>query len=372
MQELPADVVVVNSCTVTAVADKKSRQLLRQARRGNPAAVIVLCGCYADTAAEALGLADIVVGVRDKDRLCEIVQEFLRERSAEIIAEPTDVADTQLSRHRATLKIQDGCNCFCSYCIIPHVRSSFYSMPLDEVAAAANNLAAEGYKELVFVGINLAKYEYGLVNAARAAADSAISRIRVSSLDPMIFTPEFYELLHIQKLCPHLHISLQSGCDATLARMNRQYTFSDYAAIVRRLRDILPDIAITTDVIVGFPGESESEFAESLANVQSIGFSDMHIFPYSRRKGTAAYDMQGQIPQSVKHERLLQLEKVAAQSKAAYAARFIGTRQPVLLEQKADGMWQGYTPHYLRTRVAVDESYNAGDIVEVEIESFVL
>ena len=305
------DVVVVNSCTVTAMSDRKTRQIIRRARRESPGAVIVLTGCMSQAfpdAAKQLAEADVILGNSNRSSLLPDIQKFLatRNRVFDVIPhhhsfEPLSVGQYR-ERTRAFLKIEDGCNRFCSYCIIPYARGRVRSKPLDDLKQELSSLAAHGYREVVLTGINLSAYgqESGLTlcDAVDAAcAQEGVERVRLGSLEPeRLDAPVIARLKRQEKLCPQFHLSLQSGCDATLRRMNRHYTAEEYRTIVKNLREAFPNAAVTTDIMVGFPGETEEEFAESLAFEREIGFAKVHVFIYSRRSGTAAAAAPRQVP----------------------------------------------------------------------------
>lgn len=374
-------VLVVNSCTVTGESDRKLRQLLRRCRRDNPQAVIVLTGCMPQAfpeAAEQFLEADIVLGNAARHSLPEQVGRFLSlgQRVVEIPAhgqafEALAIREFQ-GRTRAFVKIEDGCNRFCSYCIIPYARGRVRSRPLPELRAELTALAGHGYREAVLVGINLTAYgqDLGLTLADAVETASAISglqRIRLGSLEPDFLTPAVIRRLAAQpKLCPQFHLSLQSGCDETLRRMNRRYTAADYAEVCRQLREAFPGCALTTDVMVGFPGEDENEFAASCSFVKEIEFSRVHIFAYSRRPGTPAATAVGQVSAAEKAARSRRLAAVCERSREVFERRQIGTETEVLLEaHMADGYMEGYTATYLPVRVKTKRQ--PGELLRVRI-----
>ncbi len=380
----PADVILINSCTVTSASDHKVRQILHKARREHPGAVIVLTGCMPQAfpeQAEALSDADIVLGNRNRASLLPHILQYLstRQRIVEIAPHTSEDAfepmavDTFHERTRAFLKIQDGCNRFCSYCIIPYARGRVRSKPLCDIQKEIAQLGENGYKEVVLTGINLSAYgqDLGLhlCDAVETAcADPNIQRVRLGSLEPeQLQGPVLERLARQEKLCPQFHLSLQSGCDATLHRMNRHYTASEYRTIVQDLRRIFPNAAITTDIMVGFPEETDAEFAENLAFAREIGFAKAHVFAYSRRPGTRAGDAPDQVPKRVKEKRSQEMIAVTKASQQEFFQSQLHMVQPVLLEQEnAPGQWEGYTPNYTPVLVCADGSY-AGQILAVRL-----
>lgn len=375
------DVLVINSCTVTGESDRKLRQFLRRCRRQVPEGVLVLTGCmpqaYPDKAA-ALEEADIVLGNAARRALLPRLEEYLahRQRIVDIpphekIYEPLDIDDFQ-GRTRAFIKIQDGCNRFCTYCIIPYARGRVRSRAPEDITAELERLAAKGYQEVVLVGINLTAYgqDNGLTIAD--AVDAAcrvegIQRVRLGSLEPDFITDETIARMKAQpKLCPQFHLALQSGCDTTLKRMNRHYTTAEYADLCRRLRQHFPDCALTTDVMVGFPGETEEEFEASCRFVEETAFSRVHVFAYSRRPGTIADRLPGQVDTAEKTRRSKQMIALCRQTAEAYAEAYVGTTCPILLETPyPDGTVDGHTDTYLTVRVKTDKP--SGTIVNVRI-----
>ena len=359
-----ADAYIINTCTVTAVSDKKSRQTIRQARKRSPHALVAVCGCYAQTDPEAVEQleVDLVMGTADRigflDRLEALspdggqvveVDDALRRRSYEHLP-----AGGLEGRTRAMLKVEDGCVNFCTYCIIPYARGPIRSLPLDEAAAEAARLAAEGYKELVLTGIEISSWgrdlegKPGLMDLIEAVCQAAPAcRVRLGSLEPRTITEEFCRRgAALPNLCPHFHLSMQSGCDSVLQRMNRKYDTERYYESVRLLREYFDRPGITTDLIVGFPGETEEEFSQTLDFVRKCAFSAMHIFPYSRRTGTPAAAMPGQVPNAVKEERAHRAGEVARELHRVWLESWIGETLPVLFEEEKDGMWRGHAPNY--------------------------
>ena len=365
-----ADVVVVNSCAVTATGAQKARQALRRAKRQNPGAVMVLTGCWPQAfplEAEEFADADIVLGTKNRGQLLSHVLDYLSSKQRIVNIAPHETGDAfekmQVSafhgRTRAFLKIEDGCNRFCSYCIIPYARGRVRSKPLEDIREEVRELAAHGYKEIVLAGINLPAYgqDLGLhlCDAVETVCEeSGIQRVRLSSLEPEQLTEDVIVRLQKQeKLCPQFHLSLQSGCDATLHRMNRHYTADEYRQIVNNLRNVFPDCAITTDIMVGFAGETEEEFQESLAFAEEIGFAKVHVFAYSRRPGTKAYDAPDQVPEKIKEERSRRMIAATLRSQAEFMKAQVGRTEEVLFEQAVEeNVFEGYTRNYTPVRAA--------------------
>jgi len=368
--EESADAYIINTCTVTAVSDKKSRQIIRRTRKTAPDAIIAVCGCYPQTHPQDMeGLSiDLVSGTGDRQGFVELLERTWQER------QPITALDNAFERRvfevlpagglegrtRAMLKVEDGCVNFCSYCIIPYARGPIRSLPLDKAREQAAHLASEGYRELVLTGIEISSWGHewkdgptliDLIEAVCAAAPGC--RVRLGSLEPRTITEEFCaRASQLPNLCPHFHLSMQSGCDATLKRMNRKYDTARYYESVALLRRYFDAPAITTDLIVGFPGETEEEFAQTLDFIQTCAFSAMHIFPYSKRPGTPAAKMPGQVLKAVKEERAHRASQVAQAMEQAYLEQFVGRTVEVLFEQQRDGAWRGYTTRY--TEVAVE------------------
>lgn len=355
-----ADVYIVNTCSVTNIADRKSRQMLHRARKQNPGAVVVAAGCYVQSAADELNkdlAVDVLIGNNKKQELIPILEEYFRQlpetkKDGKGIAEHViDIGNTKeyealhisstAGHTRAFIKIQDGCNQFCSYCIIPYTRGRVRSRLPQEIEREAMALAGAGYQEIVLTGIHLSSYGIGLPEPEnllglirRLHRLEGIARIRLGSLEPRIITREFVQALSgLPKLCPHFHLSLQSGCDETLRRMNRHYTTGEYARCCAFLRDAFPTAAITTDVIVGFPGETEAEFAETKAFLENIHFYEMHVFKYSVRSGTRAATMPCQIPEAKKTRRSEELLSLEKKMSLQYRQGFLNLPQEVLLEE---------------------------------------
>lgn len=375
-----ADVYIINTCSVTNVADRKSRQMLHRAKKMNPSAAVVAVGCYVQAAGAELKkdeAVDLIVGNNQKKDLVQILDDYFadHENSGEILdighsQEYEELHIRRIADHtRAFIKVQDGCNQFCSYCIIPYTRGRVRSRRPEDIEREVRGIAEAGYKEIVLTGIHLSSYgvdfkdeqqENLLTLIKRLDQIPGIERLRLGSLEPRIVTREFAkELARLRTICPHFHLSLQSGCDATLKRMNRRYNAAEYQACCEILREEFDNPAITTDVIVGFPGETEEEFAETERFLKAIHFYEMHIFKYSRRAGTRAADMPDQIPEgtkSVRSDILLALEK---QQSLEYRGRFLGTEEEILLEEpiEIDGTkyMMGHTRQYVKGAVPYEE-----------------
>ena len=379
-----ADVYVINSCTVTATGDRKSRQILRRLRRRNPHAVIALTGCFPQAfpeEARSLPEADVIRGTQNRLKLLDDIHTVMNSgvRIVDILpharGEQFEAMNAQRfhERTRAFVKIEDGCDKYCAYCIIPKARGPIRSKPPADLKTELARLSEEGYREVVLVGINLSSYgkEIGktLTDAVElACAADGIERVRLGSLEPELLTDEDIARLAKQpKFCPQFHLSLQSGCTDTLRRMNRHYTAAEYAETVCKIRQAFENPSITTDIMVGFPGETEAEFAASLAFVRKIGFARAHVFAYSRRKGTRADRMEGQLSRSAKEERSAQMIAAAAETEAAFLQTQIGRTEPVLFETRTtDGFYEGYTPNYVSVRVQSDQKLS-GQILPVRI-----
>ena len=375
-----ADVYIINTCSVTNVADRKSRQMLHRAKKMNPSAAVVAVGCYVQAAGAELKkdeAVDLIVGNNQKKDLVQILDDYFadHENSGEILdighsQEYEELHIRRIADHtRAFIKVQDGCNQFCSYCIIPYTRGRVRSRRPEDIEHEVRGIAEAGYKEIVLTGIHLSSYgvdfkdeqqENLLTLIKRLDQIPGIERLRLGSLEPRIVTREFAkELARLRTICPHFHLSLQSGCDATLKRMNRRYNAAEYQACCEILREEFDNPAITTDVIVGFPGETEEEFAETERFLKAIHFYEMHIFKYSRRAGTRAADMPDQVPEgtkSVRSDILLALEK---QQSLEYRGRFLGPEEEILLEEpiEIDGTkyMMGHTRQYVKGAVPYEE-----------------
>ena len=380
--ETAADAYIVNTCSVTAVSDKKSRQMIRRCRKLNEHAVVAACGCYVQTHPdEAAGLAlDLIAGTGDRMAFLDLLEQAAREK------EPLTLLDDALRRRefevlpaggmaertRAMLKVEDGCVNFCTYCIIPYARGPVRSLPLETAVAQTRQLRQEGYRELVLTGIEISswgqnlKSGVGLIDLLEAVSAAAGDmRLRLGSLEPRTITEDFCRrAAKLPNLCPHFHLSLQSGCDATLRRMNRKYDTQRYRQSVSLLRQYFEHVAITTDLITGFPGETEEEFAQTLTFIEQCGFAAMHIFPYSIRPGTKAAAMP-QLTAAVKEARAAQAAQTAQRMHRAYLEGCIGRTYPVLFEQEKDGHYIGHAPNYME--VAADGHDLHNQVREVTI-----
>ncbi len=361
-----ADAYVVNTCSVTHVADRKSRQLLRHARRQNPAALVVATGCYASVAPDEVARmveVDMVVGDRDKPRLVEMVHDALEgsdEQPLEVLAGPLRVFGP---RHRAFVKVSDGCDKFCAFCIVPYARGRTRSVDPDDVLAKIDALVVDGYREVVLTAVHIGNYGEDLnpptsirMLVDRILTKTNVERLRISSIEPEDFDRELLARWTDPRLCRHFHLALDSGCDATLRRMRRRYTSDQYRELVRCIRAEIPDVAITTDVMVGFPGETVEEFEESCRFVSEQAFALIHVFPYSPRRRTTASKLPGQIDPVAKRERTERMLAIADESSARYRERFVGRTASVLVEhQLPDGdrpaTWEGLTDNYLRVHI---------------------
>lgn len=369
-----ADVYIVNTCSVTAVSDKKSRQMIRRCRKLNPDAVVAACGCYVQThAAEAAGLdVDLIAGTGDRMAFLDLLEQVTREKQVTLLDDALKrrtfevlPAGGMAERTRAMLKVEDGCVNFCTYCIIPYARGPVRSLPKAEAAAQTEQLRREGYRELVFTGIEISSWGHDLKNgetfidlleAVSAAAGDM--RLRLGSLEPRTITEDFCRrAAALPNLCPHFHLSLQSGCDATLRRMNRKYDTARFRQSVTLLERYFDRPAVTTDLICGFPEETEEEFAQTLAFIQECGFAAMHIFPYSIRPGTKAAAME-QVPPAVKEARAARAAEAAERMHRAYLEGCVGRVYPVLFEQPRDGRYTGHAPNYMEVAAAGEGLHN--------------
>ena len=373
--EEKADVYIINTCSVTNVADKKSRQMLHRAKAKNPEALVVAAGCYAQAAGEKLledTAIDLVIGNNKKAELVQLLEERLAGREPQDAVIDISAAqeyealhiERQADHTRAFIKVQDGCNQFCSYCIIPYTRGRVRSSRPEDVEEEVRTLAEKGYQEIVLTGIHLSSYGTDfkeepqdlLELTKRLHQIPGVKRIRFGSLEPRLITEEFVrELSAMEKICPHFHLSLQSGCDATLKRMNRHYTCEDYLYRCGILRKYFKDPAITTDVIVGFPGETDEEFAETKKFLETVHFYEMHVFKYSRRAGTRADRMPDQVPEPVKTKRSAELLALEKEMSKAYRASFLGRETEVLLEEPVEiggaRYMVGHTKEYVKAAV---------------------
>lgn len=360
-----ADVYIINTCTVTQISDKKSRQITARAKRLNPDSILVICGCFAQVApqaAAALKGADIIIGTSNRKDILAYIEQFKKDRKQIVDVDNCGALDKEeihnfAEKTRAVLKIEDGCENYCSYCLIPFARGKIRSKPLEIIKKEASALSANGYREIVLTGIHLGSYgkENGspcLEKAIQAVASiKEIERIRLGSLEPRIITEKFLdEIKDIPALCPHFHLSLQSGCDKTLRAMNRHYTAEDYRQAVRLLRSTFNQCSITTDIIVGFPGETRDDFEESLRFADEIKFAKIHIFPFSAREGTKAAKMPNQLTKSIKTERVKAMEEVEKKNRIDFWKAMVGTEQKIMPEEEKNGYIYGTTANYCPIR----------------------
>ena len=379
-----ADAYIVNTCSVTAVSDKKSRQMIRRCRKLNEHAVVAACGCYVQTHSdEAAGLGlDLIAGTGDRMAFLDLLEQAAREK------EPLTLLDDALRRRafevlpaggmaertRAMLKVEDGCVNFCTYCIIPYARGPVRSLPKAEAVAQTRRLREEGYRELVITGIEISGWGHDLKNGEtlidllEAVSEAAGEmRLRLGSLEPRTITEDFCRrAARLANLCPHFHLSMQSGCDDTLRRMNRKYDTARFYESVSLLRQYFDRPAVTTDLITGFPGETEEEFAQTLAFIEKCGFAAMHIFPYSVRPGTKAAAMPDQCTAAVKERRAARAAETAERMKQAYLRGCIGQTYPVLFEQEKNGLYVGHAPNYCQVGVRGEDLHNAVRNVKIE------
>ena len=380
-----ADIYVINTCTVTNMAERKSRQMLRRVKEINPSAVLVVCGCYAQVAKnelEQIPEIDIILGINEKNEIVQIVENYIekmaeqdkRSQEAEIddVSKQKEFLDfgdvTYTEKNRAVVKVQDGCNMFCSYCIIPYARGRIRSRKIESVVSEIEKIAKEGIKEVVITGIHVASYgkdfdnentskKIRLIDLLEAINKiDGIDRIRLSSLEPTIVDEEFAtRLSKLDKICDHFHLSLQSGCDETLKRMNRKYTTQIYRDAVATLRKYYPEASFTTDVIVGFPGETDEEFAKTYEFLKEIDFYRLHVFKYSPRRGTVAEKMPNQIDGNKKEERSDKLIELSNSTENKHNQSYIGKTVKVLFEEFEDGFFKGHTTNYMMVKVAGSE-----------------
>ncbi len=368
-----ADVYVLNTCTVTHIADRKSRQALRAARRSNPQARIIATGCYARRAPEdlrRLGAVDVILADTEADRLVDAIEGNGHVRTARTTGDST----RGWSRTRSLVKIQEGCHDFCSFCIVPYTRGLGRSRTPDDILAEVKDKAARRHQEVVLTGTKLGDYRCDGHGSAglpelvrRILAETKVERLRLSSLQPNDLTPEFITLWHDDRLCPHLHLPLQSGSDVILRRMHRPYTLAEYETTVRQAREAIPDLSVTTDVLVGFPGEGDGEFEESYRFCESMGFAGIHVFPYSKRPGTPAATMPGQIDDKTRKQRSARMMALGKRSAGRFRSQFLGRTMPVLWEDiSIDGLWSGHTANYLRVHAGSDERL-AGKMLAVRV-----
>jgi len=396
-----ADIYVINTCTVTNMAERKSRQMLRRVKEINPFAVLVVCGCYAQVAKnelEQIPEIDIILGINEKNEIVQIVENYMekmaeqdkKSQEAEIddVSKQKEFLDfgdvTYTEKNRAVVKVQDGCNMFCSYCIIPYARGRIRSRKIESVVSEIEKIAKEEIKEVVITGIHVASYgkdfdnentskKIRLIDLLEAINKiDGIDRIRLSSLEPTIVDEEFAtRLSKLDKICDHFHLSLQSGCDETLKRMNRKYTTQIYRDAVATLRKYYPEASFTTDVIVGFPGETDEEFAKTYEFLKEIDFYRLHVFKYSPRRGTVAEKMPNQIDGNKKEERSNKLIELSNSTENKHNQSYIGKTVKVLFEEFEDGFFKGHTTNYMMVKVADEEEQSdkfVNKILDVKIK----
>ena len=371
----PADVYVINTCSVTSISDRKSRQIIRRAKKENPDSIVIATGCYAQVAPdEVLAIDDVnlIIGTNDRNRIVDMAESIKPTDKKSLVGdilkmhtfEEMKVLDYE-HMTRAYIKIQEGCNQFCTYCIIPYARGPIRSRDPEEVVKEAQRLADDGFSEIILVGIHIASYGLDTKNTSladiirRVNEVRGVKRIRLSSIEPMTLNSEFTEKISsADKLCHHFHLSLQSGCDETLKRMNRRYTSAEYEEIVNAIRKHFPDAAVTTDIMVGFPGETEEEFSKSASFADKMKFADMHIFQYSVRPGTPAAKYKNQISPQVKEQRSKVLERIRNKNTADFLLGFVGKTMEVLFERCIKGendIYEGKTTNYINVHVKSDE-----------------
>ena len=418
LSEGNADIYVINTCAVTNIAERKSRQMIRRAKEQNPKAITVVCGCYAQTSKEEIEKmpeVDIVIGVNEKTNIVKIVEEYLKEKHG--LVQVSDVmhqnnyldfgTTTYTELNRAVVKVQDGCDRFCSYCIIPYARGKVRSRNPESVLREIAQIAQEGIKEVVITGIHLASFGKDFSNEdakkyrqtfgynqdfksfdpkddlhtggfrliellEQINKVKGIERIRLGSLEPKLITREFVtRLSKLEKICPHFHLSLQSGCNKTLKDMNRRYTTEEFESLANLLRKVYPDVALTTDIIVGFPNETDADFEKTYEFLKKIKFYKMHIFKYSPKKGTAAIKMKNQVDGKIKEERSKKLIELSNKNQNEYNESYIGKTVKVLFEEYKNGYFKGHTANYIMVNVKAnleDESKFVNKILDVKIE----
>ena len=393
-EDIKPDICIINTCTVTNMSDRKSRQMLRRMKEKNPATIVVAVGCYAQVAKEELAKIpeiDLVLGNNEKVEIVRHVEEYLNNHIDNVelddvmySKEFSDFGDvTYTEKTRAVIKIQDGCDRFCSYCIIPYARGRVRSRKPESIISEITQIASKGIKEVVITGIHIASYgkdfvmskddklkNYRLIDLLEEINQiQGIQRIRLGSIEPLLITEEFVERLKkLEKICHHFHLSLQSGCDETLKRMNRRYTTEQFKIIVNLLRDSYEDVNLTTDIIVGFPGETDEEFSKTYQFLDEIKFYKMHVFKYSPRKGTKAAVMPNQISGDIKEERSRKLIEVSDKNEIEYNKSYIGKNVEVLFEEEKNGMYKGHTQNYIVVYCKSEENLD-NKIVDVVCEN---
>ena len=393
-EDIKPDICIINTCTVTNMSDRKSRQMLRRMKEKNPATIVVAVGCYAQVAKEELAKIpeiDLVLGNNEKVEIVRHVEEYLNNHIDNVelddvmySKEFSDFGDvTYNEKTRAVIKIQDGCDRFCSYCIIPYARGRVRSRKPESIISEITQIASKGIKEVVITGIHIASYgkdfamskddklkNYRLIDLLEEINQiQGIQRIRLGSIEPLLITEEFVKRLRkLEKICHHFHLSLQSGCDETLKRMNRRYTTEQFKIIVNLLRDSYEDVNLTTDIIVGFPGETDEEFSKTYQFLDEIKFYKMHVFKYSPRKGTKAAVMPNQISGDIKEERSRKLIEVSDKNEIEYNKSYIGKNVEVLFEEEKNGMYKGHTQNYIVVYCKSEENLD-NKIVDVVCEN---
>lgn len=381
-----ADIYIVNTCTVTSIADRKSRQMLRRAKEINPDSILVACGCYAQVAPEEIKKikeVDLIIGNNEKKDIIEIIEKFKNEQEA--ITSVSDVMykeeytefgpTTYTEKTRAVIKVQDGCDRFCSYCLIPYARGHIRSRKIDDVIEEVIDIVAKGFKEIVVTGIHVASYGRDFKDGTslidlleRINSIDGLHRIRLSSIEPIIMTDEFIDRLSkLDKICDHFHLSLQSGCTETLRRMNRRYTAEEFMDATKRLRAKYPNAALTTDVIVGFPGETDEEFNQTYEFLSLIKFYHMHVFKYSPRKGTKAAAMPNQIDGEIKEIRSKKLIELSDKNELEFNKSYIGKEVEVLFEEIQDGYIKGHTTNYMMVKCKAEDESLINKIIKVKV-----
>lgn len=386
--EEQADVYIINTCTVTNVGDRKSRQMIRKAKRVSPQAIVAVTGCYAQTSPEDLKKipeVNIIIGNQDRNRIVQLVEE--KKVSGHNIDIVQDIMKTKeyeelkiskVKDHgRAFIKVQEGCNNFCSYCIIPYARGPVRSRSIENILEEGRQIAGQGYKEIVITGINVSSYGrelegVTLIDVLKGLNKiEGIERIRLGSLEPMLLDEEFIMGLEdIDKLCDHFHLSLQSGSDEVLKKMNRKYDTKTYKTIIDNIRKVFPQASLTTDIMVGFPGESHENFRESYEFIDQIGFSKLHVFKYSKRQGTPASKMDNQIPESIKEERSKEIIQLSEKLEKRYYKQFLGKKMTVLIEQSSKedyNIYQGHTTNYILVKIQSNKNM-INQTIPVEIK----
>lgn len=382
-----ADICIVNTCTVTNMSDRKSRQMLRRVKEINPKAIVVACGCYVQVAKQELEKMeeiDLVLGNNEKKDIVKYVEKYIEENNK--IEEVQDVMKTDefvdfgnvtfTEKTRAVIKVQDGCNKYCTYCIIPYARGKIRSRKPESVVSEIEEIAKQGIKEVVITGIHVASYgkdlndDIGLIDLLEKINKiEGIERIRLGSLEPTLITKEFLNrLIKLEKICHHFHLSLQSGCDETLKRMNRKYTTEDFRQIVKMLRDTYTDVILTTDIIVGFPGETDEEFNKTYKYLSDVNFYKMHVFKYSPRRGTPASKMPNQVDGNIKEQRSKKLIDLSNKNELEYNKKYIGKTVEVLFEEEKTGLYKGHTQNYILVYCKSNENLS-NKIVKVNCEN---